>query len=337
MPSNFAAFLVGEGVHPLSVGPAPYTSPGPSEIVVKNGAVAVNPIEYILQDHLMPSFPMHYPMILGQDLAGVVEEIGSNVTQFKVGDRVLGHAFGMLHNNNDPESAFQLYTVVGEEMAVAIPDEMSFEAATVLPLCFSTAAAGLYQDNFLNLPPPSLNPTPRNQTLLVWGGASCVGSNAIQLAVASGYEVVATASAKNFDYIKQLGATQVYDYHSDSVVSDIIACLKGKVIAGAFNAVKDGFDGCLEIVQASEGSKFISSVLPVPEVLPAGISSGWILMEPAKFSKLAYVDFLTPAIKEGKYIVAPKPLIVGKGLEAIQSGIDRQKQGMSAEKVVISL
>ncbi|KAK7207648.1 zinc-binding oxidoreductase CipB [Myxozyma melibiosi] len=336
MPSNAAAFLVGEAVRPLVVGPAPYPVPGPSEIVVKNGAVAINPIEWILQDHLM-DFPMHYPMIMGQDLAGEVVEIGSEVSRFKVGDRVLGHGFGMLHNNNDPESAFQNYTIVSEDMAAVIGDDVSFEQASVLPLCFSTAAGGLYQKEFLNLPPPSLNPTPKGETLVIWGGASCVGSNAIQLAIASGYEVIAVASAKNADYVKKLGAVEAFDYRSETVVADIITYLKGKTIAGAFNAVKDGFDGCLEIVQASQGGKFITSVLPVPEVLPAGISSRFIVMDPPQFAKSAYVEYLAPALKQGKYIIAPKPLVIGKGLESIQAGIDRQKQGMSAEKVVISL
>jgi NADPH:quinone reductase-like Zn-dependent oxidoreductase len=70
----------------------------------------------------------------------------------------------------------------------------------------STAACGLFQEDHLALQRSSALPKPTSKTLLVWGGSTSVGSNAIQLAVAAGYEVFTTASPKNFDYVKKLGA-----------------------------------------------------------------------------------------------------------------------------------
>lgn len=60
------------------------------------------------------------------------------------------------------------------------------------------------------------------QTVVVWGGSTSVGSNAVQLAVAAGYEVVTTASPRNFDHVRALGASAVFDYNSSTVVQDII-------------------------------------------------------------------------------------------------------------------
>ena len=100
-------------------------------------------------------------------------------------------------------------------MASEIPDSISFESAAVIPLGLSTAPAGLFQDDFLKLQFPTVPPQKQTgNTLLIWGGASSVGSNAIQLAIAAGYQVVTTASPKNFEYVKKLGASAVYDYNA---------------------------------------------------------------------------------------------------------------------------
>ena len=161
-------------------------------------------------------------------------EVGSSVSRFAKGDRVLGHAVGMA-SQRDCDNAFQKYTVVLEHMASPIPSSLSFEHAAVLPLGLSTAAVGLFQKEYLKLQYPSVHPKPTGKTLLVWGGASSVGSNAIQLAVAAGYEVITTASPKNFDYVKKLGASQVLDYHSKSIADELVDIFKGKTIAGAFD------------------------------------------------------------------------------------------------------
>lgn len=93
MPSNTAAWLVAAKSKPLELKAAPYTPPGENEIVVKNAAVSVNPLNWKLQDFAI--LPLEYPTILGSDIAGTVEEVGSSVSRFKKGDRLLGHAMGL--------------------------------------------------------------------------------------------------------------------------------------------------------------------------------------------------------------------------------------------------
>ena len=91
--------------------------------------------------------------------------------------------------------------------SLPLPYAIPTSKGVVLPLGVSTAAAGLYQKDFLNLPFPTEDPESLDRTLLIWGGSSSVGSCCIQLAVASGAEVITTASPSNFYYCKKLGAS----------------------------------------------------------------------------------------------------------------------------------
>lgn len=88
----------------------------------------------------------------------------------------------------------------------------------------------------LALPLPSAKPTPANKALLVWGGSSSVGTAAVQLGVAAGFDVVATASPRNFDLVKGLGARAVLDYSDAGVVAALVDELKkGGEFAGAYD------------------------------------------------------------------------------------------------------
>jgi NADPH:quinone reductase-like Zn-dependent oxidoreductase len=339
MPSNTAAWLTAKGA-PLEVNSAPYTSPSENEIVVKNGAVAINIVDWGLQDMGETLFPwLTYPHVLGGDVAGEVVEVGSAVSRFKIGDRVIGHAIGN-RTSKPPNGAFQMYTVVLAHMASPIPSSLSYESAAVLPLAVSTAACGLFQKDHLALQYPSISPKPTGKALLIWGGSSSVGSNAIQLAIAAGYEVITTASPKNFDYVKKLGANQVFDYHSNTIVDELIDAFKGKTIAGALAVASESGEACVEVVDKSNGDKFVSMATPVPDNLPSGVGAKFIFASDIKdneVSKAVYVEFLPKALAEGKYIAAPDPQVVGKGLQYIQTGLDLQKKGVSAKKVVVSL
>lgn len=220
----------------------------------------MNPIDWIKQCGGNSLFSwIKYPFVLGSDLAGEVAKVGKAVTRFKVGDRLLGHAVGVdKKRNTSAEGAFQAYTVVLDHMAAPIPSTMSYESAAVLPLALSTAACGLFQKDQLALEYPSVRSKPTGKTLLIWGGSTSVGSNAIQLAVAGGYEVITTSSPKNFEYVKKLGANLAFDYNSKTVVRDVIEALKGKHIAGGL-AIRDGSAMvCLDIVHACKGDKFVS-------------------------------------------------------------------------------
>lgn len=357
----------------LKVGPAPFTPPRQGEMVIRNHAVAVNPVDWLIPHIGRFAYPwLKSPAVLGFDLAGEVVEVGPGVTRFQVGDRVLALAVGTEKSRNRPaEGAFQHYTVVLEQLTCPIPEWLTYEQATVLPLGLATAACGLFQRDQLALQHPSATPTPTGQTLLVWGGSTSVGSNAIQLAVAAGYEVVTTASPRNFEYVRGLGAAQVFDYHSPTVAQDLIAALKGKTLAGALSIATGSAETCMEVLRACEGRRFVSltstpvsfeplaqptrPLLLLPRLLVRMLMTTAQLQLKAQRSgvrtkaiwgaslmndevgPLMFRDFLPAALSERRYRAAPEAQVVGQGLEAVQLGFEIQQRGVSACKIVISL
>ncbi|KAL9639048.1 MAG: hypothetical protein Q9164_001183 [Protoblastenia rupestris] len=341
MPSNTAAWLSAQKSRPLEVKSSFYTPPGENEVVVKNGALALNPVDWARQAMGDALFSWTtYPCIMGSDVAGEVVEVGKGVTRFTIGDRVTGLALG-LTSNKAADGAFQAYTILPVHLTSPIPKSLSYESASVLPLGISTAACGLFQKEYLALQFPSTPPKKANgETVLIWGGSTSVGSNAIQLAVAAGYQVITTASPKNFDYVKKLGASQVFDYKSEKVVADLIGAFKSQVSAGAL-AIGDGSaDPCVEVVDKSEGKKFVALANPPSGELPRGVGVKFIFGSDLKDNEVGpavWVDFLPKALEAGSYIAAPDAEIVGKGLESIQDGMDLMIKGMSAKKAVISL
>ena len=285
--------------------------------------------------------------ILGTDVAGEVVEVGNSVTRFRVGDRVLGFAVGLKpdgHKNS--QRGFQTYTILPTSLAAPIPSTLSYESASVIPMGVSVAACALFQKDYQALEYPSITPKPTGKTVLIWGGSTSIGCNAVQLAAAAGYEVISTSSPKNFDYVKKLGASQVFDYSSPTVVSDIIDALKGKYCVGAVaigNALTTATAGvseaCAKIVAKSEGVKFVATAQHPPKDLPSGVEAKFIMgntLEYNEVGKLIYEVYLPRALEGGRYVAAPEPLVVGKGLECIQEAFKVQ-MSVSARKVVVSL
>ncbi len=191
---------------------------------------------------------------------------------------------------------------------------------------------------------------------------------------ASGYEVITTASPRNFDYVKKLGASQVFDYNKKDVVKDIIEAFKGKTCAGALAIATGSAEPCSAIVDRLQGNKFVSvasppvslgstllshpssrtcdcSLLLLRFVWESIVDTGEVSDEAHshkvhlrqhpdaynEVSKVVYQDFLPQALANGRYVAAPEPVVVGSGIGHIQAGLDAQRQGVSAKKVVVSL
>ena len=369
MPPNITAWLPALKVK-LEVKSAPYSSVGKNDIIVKNGAVAINPADWILQDMGNRVFSwLRFPFVLGTDATGEIVEVGNAVTRFKLGDRIVYHAAGTSKEFNDSaRSAFQTYTVSETRFASPIPTTLSYESACVIPLGLSTAACGMFQKDQLALQLPSAA-GPRNttgKTLLIWGGSTSVGCNAIQLAVAAGYEVFTTCSPKNFDLVKKLGAGQAFDYNSKTVVQELIRAFSGKTPAGALSIGPGSARACMDVLDKCKGNMFLSMVsYPVPQPLPEQFATIKIIYAFVSFtiwcwfaskarhirtayifgdtlfgnevSKAIYEDFLPAALANGSYIAAPDSHVIGRGLEHLQTAFDLQKKGVSATKVVVSL
>ncbi|GAB4081007.1 zinc-binding alcohol dehydrogenase family protein [Modestobacter muralis] len=372
MPSNTAAWITGKYAQ-LEVGPAPYPTPGADQVVVRGHAVAINPLDWVIQVAGPVAYRwLRYPTVLGSDVAGEVVEIGSAVTRFAVGDRVLGHAVGTDQDSTSPaEGTFQQYTVLLERMASPIPDTLTYERAAVLPLALSTASAALFQTDLLGLRHPTASPERTGEVLLVWGGSTSVGSNAVQLAVAAGYDVVSTASPRNHEHVRSLGAGQVLDHSSPTVVADLIAALAGRTVVGAVALGATSLPACVQVVAASTGRKVVVAAstpvsfeglgdadrprLALPRTMlrlvgktvaqqvrarRAGVRTPFVFGTSLKHNEVStavYRDFLPAALAEGRYVAAPEPLVVGSGLECLQEAMDVQRRGVSARKVVVTL
>jgi NADPH:quinone reductase-like Zn-dependent oxidoreductase len=281
---------------------------------------------------------LDYPIIPGSDIAGTVVAVGEGVDRFAVGDRVLGQAVGTTVNQ-PAQGAFQQHTIVLAHMASPIPEGLSATSAAVLPLGIGTAACGLYQSGHLGLRHPSADPRPNGETLLVWGASSSVGCNAVQLATASGYEVIATASPRNHAMVRELGAVQVLDYGNADVVDQVVAALRGRSLVGAFHAIGDMAD-TFEVMRRSEGRRFVTATTPIQVELPATVEAAAIFgtsLRDDEVGPMIYRDFLPDALATGSYVAAPGPKVVGRGLEAFQVALDAQRAGISGSKLVVDL
>jgi len=171
-PENHAAYLVNKQNKPLEVRSAPYTKPAANEIVIRAHAVAINPIDPIVQVTAKVAFGyvdnLH---VLGHDVAGEVVEVGtgSDASLFKLGDRVVGHAVSFdKRSKGASEGAFQEYVVLRCSLVARLPESLSYERACVIPLGLSTAGSALFQKDMLALAHPRASAiTAQNEMLIV--------------------------------------------------------------------------------------------------------------------------------------------------------------------------
>jgi len=173
-------------------------SPGDNEILIKVHAASVNPVDW----HFMRGTPyllriaagLHQPKVtrLGVDVAGRVEAVGRNVTQFKADDEVFGSCRG----------AFAEYACTSEKALGMKPDNVTFEQAASVPLAAWTALQGLRDRG-------QIQP---GQKVLINGAAGGVGTFAVQIAKSFGADVTGVCSTRNVDMVRSIGADRVIDY-----------------------------------------------------------------------------------------------------------------------------
>jgi NADPH:quinone reductase-like Zn-dependent oxidoreductase len=183
--------------------------PAPDEILVKVYAASVNPADYIIRrggnEGLKPYLKL--PMGLGIDAAGIVEEVGQDVTIFKKGDHVYGVP-------NYLDGAYTEYLAAKANQFALMPHTLNFNEAGSLPACARMAYNGMVEK-------AKVQP---GQRVLVHGAAGGIGNLALQFAKAYGAYVIGTASAHNAEFLKKLGADEVIDYNTqnfEDVVSDM--------------------------------------------------------------------------------------------------------------------
>lgn len=193
----------------IEYGELPQPQPGPSQVLVKMGAVAVNPIDTYIRSGMI-SAPLRFPYIIGCDVAGTVEAVGSNVTRFRPGDRVWGSNQGLLGR----AGTFAEYDAIDEHWLYPTPDGQSDEQAAAGALTGITAHLGLFLHAGLK----------QGEIVFINGGTGGVGSAVIQFAKAAGARVITTAGSEDKRTVcRSLGADLALDYRSPSLDEDIRA------------------------------------------------------------------------------------------------------------------
>jgi NADPH:quinone reductase-like Zn-dependent oxidoreductase len=191
---------------------APDPTPGPNDLIIRVHAATVTSADARIRAMRMPSpafklighlaFGFRSPRnpVLGSELAGVVEHIGSNVTAFAPGDRVLAFTGARLGAHAE------LVRIPASSAVVKIPESLSFEHAAALPFAFSTALYHLRD----------LARFSAGQRITIIGAAGAVGSASVQLARLQGCEVTAVCRSSNHALVRSLGAHHAIDYtHED--------------------------------------------------------------------------------------------------------------------------
>jgi alcohol dehydrogenase len=191
----------------------------------------VNPLDFKIRDgKLKILLKYRFPLVLGNDVAGVVSEVGEQVTRFKKGDAVYARL------DKDRIGAFAEFAVVREGAAAVKPSNLTFEEAASLPLVALTAWQALVEIGKLSA----------NQRVLIHAGSGGVGSVAIQLAHHLGATVLTTVGRRNIALVKQLGADVAIDYRGqrfEDVARDcdiVLDSAGGDTLVRSFACVKDG-------------------------------------------------------------------------------------------------
>lgn len=275
------------------------------ELLVRVHAAGVNPVDdKIREGKLAGGVALGAPLVIGYDVAGVVEAIGDKVTRFKVGDAVFAYL------DLQRGGGYAEYAIVREREAAPKPAKLTFDEAAAVPLAALTAWQALVDTAKLE----------KGQSVLIHAGSGGVGSFAIQIAKARGAKVFATSSAANLDFLKQLGADEAIDYKSQRFedvaknVDVVLDPIGGETQQRSFAVLKPG--GILVSIVQPPDAKLAKE---------KGVRGTIILVRPnaaelAEITKLVDADQLKP------YVTKTLPLAeAAKAHELIHTGHTRGK------------
>ncbi|KZT64347.1 GroES-like protein [Daedalea quercina L-15889] len=343
MPEHRALY-VPEKQAPFVVKSIPTWVPGRGELLIKVESAGLAPVDWIMQSTGI--LVEKYPVILGLDVAGTVEQVGEGVTKFKKGDRVFKE--GSLGEN--PFAGFQQYTLAHEDTTAKIPDNITFDQAATIPLALATSAVALYHDGenaiggTCGLTPPweaGGRDKYKGQATVVFAGASTVGQMTIELLKLSGFDpIITTASLSNAEFLKTLGATYVLDR---KLSPEALHAEIRKITQAPFKTIYDA-------AGASE-TQHLGYDLLAPGGILAAVQHDLIAPEkkvPEKKSFFMYGDVnvpqnrklgsslfskLTGLLEEGALKPIPVEVVPG-GLEGIPVALEKLRKGVSCVKLV---
>lgn len=284
---------------------APLPEPSADEVLIRVHAASVNPVDWKIRDgYGKDRFKHHLPLILGWDVAGTVEAVGSEVPGLKPGDAVYGYT------SLSRDGGYAEYMVAKEAEIAIKPASLDFVEAAAVPVAALTAWQAMFDTAGLNA----------NQRVLIHAAAGGVGSIAVQLAKAKGAYVIGTASARNADFLTELGVDEMIDYQAtpfETVVNDVdvvFDTIGGDTQARSFSVLrKDGF--------------LVSIVAPPSEETATqhGVRSAMIGVQPNAV-QLSEISELIDSGKVKPYVETVLPLSEARQAHEIsQSGRTRGK------------
>jgi alcohol dehydrogenase len=227
------AFVLSQygGPEHAAIADVPQPLPGAHELLVRVRAAGLNPVDFKTRAGQLKVVQRYsLPIVMGNELAGVVEAVGASVTRFAAGDRVFARV------NKARMGAFAQYAVVEENHAAPMPASLDFTSAAAVPLAALTALQVLRDE--LQVGPGT--------RIFIPGGAGGVGSFAIQLAKHLGAQVATTASPRGDALVRRLGADVVIDYTAQRFEDHLADCdcafdlLGGDTLARSFAVIKPG-------------------------------------------------------------------------------------------------
>ncbi len=175
--------------------------PGENQLLVKVRAAAVNPVDWKIRDGLGDIFGLKPPLILGCEVAGTVEALGSGgpsrtgISDFVAGDEVYGYLSAY-------SGGYAEYVAAPASEVVRKPKQIDFDTAASVPVAALTAWQGIFDHAELA----------SGQRILITGASGAVGSMAVQLAKSRGAYVIGTGSGRNEKFVRKLGADEFIDY-----------------------------------------------------------------------------------------------------------------------------
>jgi NADPH:quinone reductase-like Zn-dependent oxidoreductase len=285
------------------------------QMLVKVHASSVNPIDWKIRSGIIQLLTgYNFPLILGFDVAGVVEEVGNSVTGFQAGDSIYAFLDSL------PGGAYAEYAAVSERAACLLPNTMSYEQAAAVPLAALTALQALRDSG-------EIQP---GQQVLINGASGGVGSFAVQIAKALETEVTAVCSTKNVELVETLGADYVIDYTQKDFTQDT------KQYDIIFDAVaKESFSRCQNILKPNG---IYVTTLPALDTFVQGLLTFLVPGKTAKFmlanssgKDLAFLKNLIETNKLRSIIAKTYPL------SELAAAHEESEQGRVVGKLVITV
>ncbi|QGZ58479.1 zinc-dependent alcohol dehydrogenase family protein [Paraburkholderia acidiphila] len=304
---------------PLELATLERPQPQPGQVLVRIHAAGLNPLDVKIRAGKADHAKHPLPLVLGIDMAGVVEAVGAGVTRFAPGDEV----YGMTGGVGGIQGALAEYAAVDADLLARKPANLSMREAAALPLAFITAWSGIVDRAHLAA----------GQSVLVQGGAGGVGHVAVQIACALGAQVFATGSARNADVISRMGATPI-DYgasgveqyvqaHTAGAGFDLVVdTVGGKTLDASFAAVKH-FG---HVVSALGWGTHALAPLSFREATYSGVFTLYPLLSGkhrahhgemlGEATRLAEAGLLAPRVDSRRFALAD----VERGYEAVADG-----------------